>query len=59
MVEPENTKELAESIINLLSNNVKAKRMGELGRQFIIKNYSRKEIAAKIAANVDVLTNHT
>jgi len=46
-VEPRNTKELANAIIDLLSNDEKLESMGSKARKFVEENYDFKIVSAK------------
>lgn len=48
LVDPDNNKELVESILKLALDQDLRKKMGEAGRQFIVDNFSHKIIAEKI-----------
>jgi len=48
-VEPGNSKMLANAVIDLLKNKKLANEMSQNGRAFIVRNYSREEIARKIS----------
>jgi len=50
LVEPNDSKQLAEAFIKLLSDDNLRKRMGEYGRKYILANYSHQVIAKKITA---------
>ena len=48
-VEPGNSKMLAKAVISLLENKELANEMSQNGREFIVRNHSREEIARKIS----------
>lgn len=48
LVEPNNPQQLAEAINKILSDQELAKRMGEFGREYVVKNFGHKIIAGKI-----------
>jgi len=48
LVPPEDSRALAEAIIDLLSNHSKMEKMGKNGRKFIVEKYSRKLVAGKV-----------
>jgi len=52
LVEPENPEMLANAIIDLLSNQEKAKSMGQKGRALIVEKYDRRSIAKRIVGEV-------
>ena len=52
-VKPGDPNMLADAIIYLLRNKKYANEMGERGRSFIVSNYSREEIARKVANFAD------
>ena len=47
-VEPENPQEMARTIIHLKKNPEVCKRMGENGRRYVEKYYSREELAKRL-----------
>ena len=49
-IEPENAKELVEAICTLSADSERRKAMGESGRKYIIRNFSRKETATNYIA---------
>ncbi|MCK4444946.1 MAG: glycosyltransferase family 4 protein, partial [Thermoplasmata archaeon] len=48
LVQPENPKELAEGIIEILKNKSKATSMGQLARDFAVKNHSSTGVVNKL-----------
>jgi glycosyltransferase involved in cell wall biosynthesis len=46
-VEPENSQALAEGILKLFHDAALRKRLGENGREYVMKHYNRKDIAAR------------
>jgi colanic acid biosynthesis glycosyl transferase WcaI len=48
-VEPENSKALADAILDLASDPEKRERMGKMGREHILHNFSREQTAASYA----------
>jgi colanic acid biosynthesis glycosyl transferase WcaI len=52
--EPENAGDLARQIVYLIENPVVAKQLGENGREYVCRYYSRKELARQYA---QILTN--
>jgi glycosyltransferase involved in cell wall biosynthesis len=52
-VKPGDPNMLAEAIVHLLKNKKLANELGKKGRSFIVANYSREEIARKIATMAD------
>ncbi len=57
-VKPGDPNMLANAIIHLLSNKNLANELGKTGRSFIVSNYSREEIARKIAKIADDTFSH-
>lgn len=53
LVDPENVKEIAESIIKLLSNKELAFRLGEKGKERIIKSYTWDKISRELRDQLD------
>jgi len=47
-VEPENTEQLRKAILKLKNNPALRKKMGQAGRRFVEKNYSRKQKAVEL-----------
>lgn len=48
VVEPENSKQIAEAILELYNNSEKRKALGYNGRNYVLENYSREIIARKM-----------
>jgi glycosyltransferase involved in cell wall biosynthesis len=48
LFEPENVKQLAESIFNLLNGNEVAKKMGQKGKNFVRGNFAIEGVVAKL-----------
>jgi glycosyltransferase involved in cell wall biosynthesis len=46
VVRPEDSRAIAESILHLYRNRNEARAMGEAGRDFVVRNYSRRSLAA-------------
>jgi glycosyltransferase involved in cell wall biosynthesis len=55
-VSPENPQELSQGILDLKENPQTARAMGEAGRQYTVKNYSRKKQAEELIAILAGLT---
>ncbi|KOR24082.1 glycosyltransferase family 4 protein [Clostridium sp. L74] len=47
-VEPENAKEIAQAVLKLHKNRDIKERLGQNGRDYVIKNYSRESITRKL-----------
>lgn len=47
-VEPENPQALAKAVLSLYKERVLAKDMGKNGQDYVVKHYSRREIAQKL-----------
>jgi len=47
VLEPENPKAIAESILHLYRHKDERETMGQEGRKFVVKNYSRRSMAIK------------
>jgi len=50
--------DIAEAILRLLENPQKRYEMGRMGRDFVEKNVSRRQIAASLKANLDRIDSH-
>ncbi len=48
VVEPENSKEIAEAILRLYKDKELREKLGENGREYAIRNFSREAIARKL-----------
>ena len=48
-VEPENSDALADAVVNLASDRDKREFMGKMGREHILRNFSREQTAASYA----------
>lgn len=46
VVEPEDSRAIAQAILRLYHNQGEARAMGKLGRDFVVENYSRRSLAA-------------
>ena len=53
VVEPENSQAIADTILHLFQHPEKRKTMGDKGRQFVCKNYSRRILAKDYALIVN------
>jgi len=49
LVDPENHREVADAIVDILNNNIKGHQMGVKGRKTAVKHYSWKNTAMKVA----------
>ena len=52
VVDPEDSKELADAIVQLRSNRDMAREMGKRGREFVMKYFSRREQAERLERNL-------
>ena len=48
VVEPENSKEIAEAVLKLYNNMELRNRLGENGRAYVMENYARENITRKL-----------
>ena len=46
VVPPEDSKVIAESVLELYNNRDRGQEMGKKGRRFVVANYSRRSLAA-------------